>query len=417
MAFAEPNLNVLEVGVMSSKIASTVLSSSHMQIDGTKGAINYTVSHADSKILQTIKEELEPMQSTTKYQGFDAAKDPISQGFTDASFHLIIVPNLFRSESNLEKVLRNFKRLLRPGGKLCWIEITKPGMEMELIMRCLDQGPNHTSEWPTVVANSGFLHDFTYENSREPERGSMSLHVATVNTAPEANAAKEEVVLLQATDASLISRDVAAQIGLCLEQHLIKPRSLDWTGDVSEIKGKRCIALLELDRPFFADLDNKDFDSLKDLVTSGVNMLWVATANDAYGGTVSGFARSIRNEIAKTRLRTLHLESKICDSPKELASLIARVGRADTKDFEFLEKGGQLHICRILEDPDLHEEVLKVGQERVDIMPLSKLDGPYQLRVRCAGILDTLCLEPRRMSESTLGTGEVEIEVKAAGLK
>ena len=417
MAFTKPNLNVLEVGVTSGKIAATVLCSSQMQIDGTKGTITYTVSHADREVLQTLKEELEPLQSTTRYQEFDAANDPISQGFTNSSFDLIIVPKISQSQSNLEKLLENFRRLLRPGGKLCWIGITNPGVEIEFMMRCLDQGPITTSEWLPMLANGGFLHDFTYTTSREPEYGSTSLLVATVNTTPEANAAEEEVVILQNTDASLASQDIAAELGLRLEQFLIKPQSLNWTGDVSELKGKRCIALLELDRPFFANLDNEDFDSLKNLIICGVDLLWVATANGAYGGMVSGFARSIRNEAAKTRFRTLHLASKISDSPKELASLIARVVKADTKEFEFLEKGGQLHICRVLEDRHLHEQVLKVGQERVDMVPLSKVDGPYQLRARCTKMLDTLCLEPFQMDESILRTGEVEIEVKAAGLK
>ena len=63
----------------------------------------------------------------------DASRDPAEQGYEPESFDLLFALNVVHATPDVEATLRNLRRLLRPGGELCLIELTRRQRWMDMV--------------------------------------------------------------------------------------------------------------------------------------------------------------------------------------------------------------------------------------------------------------------------------------------
>ena len=131
MAHTKPDLSILELSAGTGGVALPFFSSTH------GGLFNYTFSGPDPAILESAKERLQAHRASIEFKVLDIEQDPSGQGFKDNAFDLIIASNALYSAQSLDKALANARKLLNPGGKLCLIEVTNPGMRLRTILSCL----------------------------------------------------------------------------------------------------------------------------------------------------------------------------------------------------------------------------------------------------------------------------------------
>lgn len=177
---------------------------------------------------------------------------------------------------------------------------------------------------------------------------------------------------------------------------------------------------MELEASFLEDLSEPDFNAVKSIILDSANLTWVTALDCPAGAVASGMARSIRNEVPGKMFRSLQVQDKSLDSPDELAFLVGQVATTTIPDNEFREDAGVLQVCRVVEDSPMNEEVTQLlveGKENVETMALENVVGPQMLAIRAQGMLDTLCVEADDVAGTELGNDEVEIGVKATGLK
>ena len=121
----------MELGNGSINTASAVLSLSH------SGLFHYTLGGKDSTAVEKAKAQLQTKQLSAEAKVLIIDLDPFKQGFEDHTFDIIIATNSLYTVQNMDKALANALKLLKPGGKLCLIEVTNPGLRLGIVLGCL----------------------------------------------------------------------------------------------------------------------------------------------------------------------------------------------------------------------------------------------------------------------------------------
>ena len=271
-----------------------------------------------------------------------------------------------------------------------------------------------------ILKQQGFTPQFRIAGSEDTRHEQLSVSVSCLNVSAQVNGVcTPEVAILEASNPSDAARTVANQLATELEQSSYKPKRLKWGSNLEGFSGKNCVSLVELDTPLLENIAEQDFLRLKQIVGHASDLLWVTSLGSPGTALSTGMARSIRNELPSKGFRTLSIQPKSIRSPERVSPLILKLIASSTPEFEFLEKDGILHKCRVVEDGSMSEEMerMRAGErERVESIPLEQAQGPHKLAVKAQGMLDSLCLEPDD-AQGQIESDEVVIDVKATGLK
>ena len=135
--FAHPELAILELGFGNGKTASGILSSLSANLGGGPGSVDYTFAGFDATVLEAEKQALRSLAAFVKFKTLDLEQDLNFQDFGNVKYDIVVVSCLCETVHNVEKALNNVKRLLNSGGRLCLIEVSRPGVPLATVMRCL----------------------------------------------------------------------------------------------------------------------------------------------------------------------------------------------------------------------------------------------------------------------------------------
>ena len=227
-----------------------------------------------------------------------------------------------------------------------------------------------------------------------------------------------DIVIVEAPNASKKTEAFATRLVSELDKRHVQARRsvLDKDDFLDEAP---CISLLELEKPFLLNLNATDFKKLQSLILRSSRLLWVSGISGPSCALVTGLARSIRNEVPGKDFRTLLLDSGLL-SIDHSTMLVAQLAINSTLDTEFVEQNRVLKVSRLQEDEEMQKELTSWVCQKGSTSRLCVLDrvrSHSKLAIREPGMLDTLFLEADSISESDLNDEEVEIEVRATGLK
>jgi len=310
-----------------------------------------------------------------------------------AEFDLVVIPQTCRSMENFDKTLDRLSDLLKPKGKLlCCVK-------HELCQQILNLKGFHVDlnigyeERLTVFSAPG---QSTETNGMWPMEG--------------------DVLVIEPPLASATGKEFLGQLLHALRSHDITPSTAPWNSDLCDaVNSKRCICLLELEQSCLETLSRADFELVREVVLKSESLLWITGFNHPSSSLVTGMFRSIRNEIAGKQLQTLHLshETGVEHGPQ----LAARILISSSKETEFLEEAGALKISRLAQDHAMNTDIQFHMEEGVGMMTRKDCDVPLRLSIGTPGLLDTLYFEPDDRGTPLLAEHEVEIQVKASGVK
>lgn len=274
---------------------------------------------------------------------------------------------------------------------------------------------NHGSE--SSLERAGLKRHISLEDGQKQFR----LNVAGIQAPePTGQALPQEIVLVEAYEPSVAAQKVASQISQELEEFSIRISRFPWGSDVSQLNGKSCIVLTDLEKALLLQASSEDFHAVQQMILQAESLLWVSGNLGPEAHLVSGLARSVRNEVAGINFRTLQVSGTSLESAHEFASIVLRVFRSLVADEEFVSVGGIVTVSRFSEDRRRNETLATMIGKResnVDMMPLEAAPGAVRLAIRNPGMLDSLCFEPDAAAETPLGSDEVEVQVKASGVK
>ncbi|KAG9525398.1 putative polyketide synthase, partial [Aureobasidium melanogenum] len=192
---------------------------------------------------------------------------------------------------------------------------------------------------------------------------------------------------------------------------------------LSEVPADKRVIFLSTGKNVLSDIDATGFGSLRQMLLSARKVLWVykegPNAADVDGSMVVGFTRAIRSETS-ANIVTLGLQQATDKNIVENIFTVLTKTSADSvsafkDDKEFVFKGDDLLVPRVLDDEELNVRLHQESQDSVVYQqPFTQSDRRLKMVIATLGSLDSFYFvddEPK-----PLGDNEVEIEVKATGM-
>lgn len=193
----------------------------------------------------------------------------------------------------------------------------------------------------------------------------------------------------------------------------------------ADIAEGTCISLLEVGKPFLANLNKEGFHSLKHLMANCKSILWVSRAHAAPPppeyALINGLSRVLRAEHPLQKLVTLTLDPGACGWTDDNSGTIFNVmsKMISTKDheteFEYSQRDGLLNISRIIHSERLNE--ITASRSRKTHNTNDRLgDAPaLELQVESPGLLNTVQFRQIEGASQHLADDEVVVRPHAFG--
>lgn len=79
---------------------------------------SYTYTDISSGFFEAAQNRFQDFESRMVYKTFDMERSPISQGFIEGSYDVILASNVLHATDKLEEMMTHVRQLLKPGGYL-----------------------------------------------------------------------------------------------------------------------------------------------------------------------------------------------------------------------------------------------------------------------------------------------------------
>lgn len=224
-----------------------------------------------------------------------------------------------------------------------------------------------------------------------------------------------EVVLMEpsATSSTIKAFSSVVQDFLKQEGQNVIVKSWDEIVKAEEVKGKVFISLLELEQPLLENLSECDFENVRTVVLNCERLLWITRGDNPAFGMVDGFARCMMSENAGMKFQILHLSQ--ATGLQHGPALAARILDSESSDNEYREVDGLLQVARIVKSYKQNQSIHNHLEDSTRVETLG--EEALRLSIGKPGLLDTLRFVSDERMGPPLGDDEVEVEVKATGLK
>ncbi|PGH03618.1 hypothetical protein AJ79_07309 [Helicocarpus griseus UAMH5409] len=439
LAHKMPGLKILAVGAETVHISKEVLQNLSSDTNGKASTPRYSLYTFGG----TSKCSIQKAQTTllgfsrVEFKELDIEQDPEIQGFEIPAYDVIVASSIHEANS-LSQSLQNVRKILKPNGKLILAE----EMNMDCVRNVFISGllPNwwassedfrqwspHISEdkWNEVLKDNGFSGiDLSVPDIIDETCQEYSIRVSTVIPESKSVFLPPEVIIVGNTSSALQSI-IAKNLKERLVEAGMKAHgvlSLQETSSVA-YDGDFYIFIAEVDSPLLRTLNKDTFTIIHSLLSCAKTVLWVTGCpkKEPEFGMVSGLGRVLTNEKANLKFVTLALDKPEVDIERHIGHIIQVAERivavSDASyEREYVEGDGVLEIARLDENPHLNQEVHNrvIPQER-KVQPFGS-GPPLKLSIGDVGFLDTLHFTEDIDYREPMGSGEVEIKVRAIGV-
>ncbi|KAF9873136.1 polyketide synthase [Colletotrichum karsti] len=435
-----PRAKVLEIGGGTGGCTGSVLKGlSDDTPDGSYRFSSYTFTDVSTGFFEAAARKFADYGNMMSFKKLDIEVDPSEQSFIPGSYDLIIACQVLHATKNMEKTMKNVRKLLKPDGKLILVETTKDTLDVQLIFGALPGwwlaeeaerkgGPNLTVDhWSRVLKNSGFSGiDMEVRDMEDDANYSFSVMTSTA-TSP--HSFPSEVSILCPTEKVPVpwmdGLQAAIQAKTGASTLLEDWKKIDATDKV-------CIMLVEMVVPLLSRLAKAEFETIQRLLTTARGILWVTRASLTKGlepdmALHSGLLRTLRMEDAGRRYVSLDLETTESVWAEKNTDFIADVFSASFDfarssqdiDTEYAVQHSLLHVSRIYND-DTENKALSPEDAipHLEIREFATKDSgtALQMEVGTPGLLDTLRFHEVDRDGSSLAPDQIEIEPRAFGL-
>ena len=264
----------------------------------------------------------------------DAERDPLAQGFIEGAYSVIVASHVIHATAELDKTMRNLRKLLKPGGFLIIGEGSSNGSFQSganFIFGALpgwwlgvDEGRNlspfvDVSQWDAILKRTGFSGIDTISPPKFPDTFGVILFVSQavddrINfireplTSPLRTNIKKLVIVGGRTklvahavhEFEKVYKGFASQIILYKTLEVVDYSVVDAESTV--------ISLSELDQPVFKDITPQRWYAFRKMFEVERTVLWLTSGrleDEPFSNMIVGFGRSVVNELEDLRLRFL----------------------------------------------------------------------------------------------------------------
>lgn len=292
-----------------------------------------------------------------KFKTLDVERDPVEQGFAEGAYDLVVSFFVIHATSDLERCLRNIRKLLKPGGFLVvgegqegqngiassgFIFGTLPGWWLGAESGRTLSPHVSPEEWGQLLRSTGF----SGVDSKPPEVFEDVLNVFHFVS----QAINEQVNFFReplspsSWNVPPINKLVIVGGQTARTSHLVKGLDAifgggDFATEIYSFKSladvdyevvdasSTVVSLTELDWPVFKDITEESFGALRKMFECGKTLLWVTSGrrdDEPYSNMTVGFGRTATHETPELRLQQLDIVEPQNTDPRTIADILLR---------------------------------------------------------------------------------------------
>ena len=444
LAHKNPSMRVLEIGAGTGSVSGHVVKALCTEDSASNGIARfarYDYTDISESFFEQARERFQSIKSKMQFRVLNIEEDIINQGYTEGDYDLIIAAWVLHATRDLSATVQNVRKLLKPGGKLVLVEITRPDR-----FRCgvafgtlpgwwlsvedfRQSGPCISHEdWRRVLMAEGFsgvdvfLSDYDDEGYHE--------HAVLIATAVEQASLEKH----KAEIACVVNNEPALQSGLISQLKSLGGYEGSIDLDVIPISDIESVTWSKYNSTIFIhgvgkdeilySLDEKLFKNLQKMISNVHSLIWVTSSRKhspeySMACMVNGFARVLSSERSDLSFKSLAFEdlADTDDWAHRLTGILntRRPEPGSIQELEFAEQGGHVEIDRIVQSQSLDRKIRNVSRQTVTRKELQEC-SPMSIMVANPGSLDSLQFVPDPMPSIEIGPEEVEIDVKAVGI-
>ncbi|KAM0168080.1 hypothetical protein ACHAPF_011356 [Botrytis cinerea] len=441
-----PNMNILEIGAGTGGITNYLLdvlaqNGARNPRVGTPRFAHYTYTDISAGFFEGSAPLFENFSDMVTFKVLDIEKDPAHQGFEAGSYDCIIADNVLHATQDLEITMKNVRKLLKPGGKLLLFELTVPEVVRTNFAfgllpgwwrfndkyRTLSAGISD-EVWDEVLKNTGFSGiDFNFKDYDENECHEHSVLVSTscddftnTNPLPSTIAILDPKSNLQIKTYEIL-REKLQSLGTTDIVSATLSEAINFKENQPFV-----IVLLELDRPFFREMTESEFEELKTMVLTFENILWACRGGGDRPDSpdyalVQGVFRALRMENLRLKFISLSFETSSTHAT-HLANKVFEVYRKSSNESvndyeqEYVERNGMICIDRVVDADYMNQKLATTADEILRRDCEFSTAPPVALNIKTPGLLDTLEFIQDGTSDTDLAADVIEIKVEASGV-
>ncbi|RFU23814.1 hypothetical protein B7463_g12524, partial [Scytalidium lignicola] len=438
-----PNMSILEIGSGTGGFTLPTLQALTDKDTGLPRFGSLAFTDISTGFFEAAKQKLAHWSDLISYAKLDIELDPTEQGFEAGAYDVILAANVLHATRSMKNTMANVRKLLKPGGKLVLVELTRERFTTSTIFGTLSgwfageevdrvRGPTLTEEtWQTLLQDTGFNGlDAAVPDTRFEAHHQGSMMVATARekvTLEDSRVSKDFLIIHEEETPGFIQVDGLSR-WLQSKGATVSKASLN----SCEPDGKACIVLSELSGSTFRHPTETQFQKIKNIFTKGSAVLWVVKGalirpTDPAANMVTGFARTVKSEYGDSTVAILDLDPSVTiavEAEHSVRAIEALVSRhlltkesSASSESEYVERGGKLLIPRFVRDESLqHSMNSLLNPSAFEMVPFEHPTRQLVVEVGTPGLLDTIRFVDDTRIESRLPVDAVEISIKAAGV-
>ena len=338
-----PRMRILEVGAGTGGSTATILKRI------ADNYTSYTYTDISSGFFARARERFHSHTAKMAFRTLDITRDPVDQEFTLHSYDLVVAQNVLHATAPLRESLRNARRLLRPGGYLVIMEITRTvAMHFQLVEGSLPgwwvgegdgrkNGPLLTTEeWKNMLAEEGFWVDAVSDQlAQEDVWVALSARVVDNRILKPlvdplghvgASTGKELLVIGGKAHNDFLGK-LSERLVPCYRRVTFVEDLAALDDDSPLGDGLQVLMLAQVDKDLWLNLTETTWANLKRVLEKAASVLWllqdcVDKSPDA--GSTIGFLRTVYYELPDTTIQTLDVGPNLSRPDVDVAATVAR---------------------------------------------------------------------------------------------
>ncbi|KAJ5788006.1 hypothetical protein N7457_002996 [Penicillium paradoxum] len=434
-------LRIFEVGAGTGGTTSVVLSALGQREEAASRLERYTFTDISGGFFGAAAADFDEWAPFLEYKIVDIEKDPAQQGVSTGTYDLVIANNVLHATKSISATLAHCREMLRPGGVLLLGELTTTLARVPMIFGTLSGwwngendgrkwGPRLTeAQWDAQLREQDFSGLDLCFRDHSTDDYSISLMMSTANP-PPVSRIHDDVVIVVPPNSNASVNNVASKLANALASQLSSVSILTLSEAAAvDLANTTTIGLLEADTPFLQTVDATGFEQMKHVLLGSKKTLWITRGGaidspEPAANLIAGLGRTIRAEVPSFLLTTLDLDPLAPIEDDETVAFIEHVlhstsleESAGCPDWEYAVREGRIHSLRLTPNKTLNAmfEASKTDHPP-EILPFHQADRALALAIKTPGMLDTFQFVDDEEYAKPLGSGEVEVEVKAVGM-
>ncbi|KAL6716062.1 hypothetical protein ACLMJK_007024 [Lecanora helva] len=435
--FKKPSLKVLEIGAGTGGTTLPLLRSLG---ENSRAIREYDYTDISCGFFGAAQSLLREWSDTLHFKNLDIECDPLDQGFQEESYDLIVACNVLHATEKMDTTLKHVRKLLKPGGKLGLIEVTRTVPWINLFAGVLpgwwrgfedgrkDSPVSTVEQWHDMLLRNSFSGiTFSAQDFDSPASKATMMISNAVEVREKASNNVVQITLTSATE------DRCRHFGAELSSAITKDGyHCDIEAmPVNEPSRHTIHVILDFKaNSILLDSNTERFNQFTKLLIEGKQILWISLCEDSTldkdpGGLMTGMARVARSEKEGMRLVTLDVQQALGVGNRRLVQAISDILRSsfdqdtdqESVEYEYIYTDDQVFIPRLVPKPQINTLLGETREEMPWGMDhFHHPDRPLKLEVKQPGLLDSLMFVDDESALDPLHPNQLEIQVRACGI-